>query len=346
MQYSRNANRLTAIVVTHNRLSQLVDTVERLLESTTQDLTNILIFDNASTDGTGAWLDNLADPRLTILHSPSNIGGAGGFETAMRHAIKHLDPDWLLLMDDDGRPYRDTISAFHKSEHDGCDAIAGAVYTPNAKICDINRPSRNPFWHGQAFLKTLLGGGREGFHLTAADYAKDQPQKIDGASFVGLFVSRRAVEKVGYPKGNLFIYGEDALYTLSVSAAGGQVIFDPALRFEHDHQSREEGEARFRPLWKGYYHYRNLLIVYRLAAGLWFWPALCIILPRWLSHMQSHSGERRIFLRLMYHAVRDGLAQRVSRPHETIVAWSKHKLAIEQFSVVAPQKQEPQKQEE
>lgn len=322
MQQSHNAGRLVAIVVTHNRLAQLKTTVDRLLNSAQDHLHKVLIVNNASTDGTDAWLAEQSDPRLSILHSTVNTGGAGGFEAGMRHAMEHFAPDWLLLMDDDGRPYPDALAAFHEQDHTPCDIIAAAVYLPNGAICDINRPSINPFWHKNIFLKTLLGGGREGFHLNAADYARGTPQDVDGASFVGLFVSRRAIEKIGYPDGDLFIYGDDIIYTLSLRAAGGRIVFDPSLRFEHDHQTLREGENRFRPLWKSYYHHRNLLLVYRLAAGIWFWPALIVILPKWVLKLRTHSGERRAFLRLMRHAIPDGLWRRLKTPHATIVEWS------------------------
>ncbi|MCW9043949.1 MAG: glycosyltransferase [Pseudopelagicola sp.] len=319
---NQTASRLVAIVVTHNRLSQLKTTLKRLLESPAQHLHKIVVFNNASTDGTGSWLDHQTDPRLCALHNTRNIGGAGGFEAAMRHAVAHFDPDWLLLIDDDGHPDPDTIATFHQGSWSNFDAVAGAVYTPDGLICDLNRPSRNPFWNKRAFFKTLFGGGREGFHLAAQDFASDQTQDIDGASFVGLFVSRHAIEIAGYPRGDLFIYGEDVLYTLSLRKAGGRIAFAPTLRFKHDQHPPQTCKKTFRPLWKSYYFHRNLLIAYRLAAGPLFWPALLIVLPRWALKVFNHPDHRLTFLRLLWHAVQDGIAGNLDRPHDTIVAMS------------------------
>ena len=57
---------------------------------------------------------------------------------------------------------------------------------------------------------------------------------IRDSSFVGLFLSRQAIARAGYPEGGLFIYGDDLIYTLHLSKAGGKIGFLPWLRFEHD----------------------------------------------------------------------------------------------------------------
>jgi len=317
-----SSGRLVAVVVTHNRLEQLKLTLARLLAAPRADLTKVLVVDNASSDGTGDWLAAQDDPRLMVHRSATNTGGAGGFETGMRQAVERFDPDWLVVMDDDARPDAGALTAFHAEDRTMYEAWAAAVRHPDGRICDINRPSINPFWNRAAFLRTALGGGREGFHLSETDYQGQARRQVDAASFVGLFVSRAAILRVGYPDGRLFVYGDDVLYTLRLSAAGGRIAFDPKLRFEHDFSTIATGQKRFHPLWKCYYHHRNLLLVYREAAGVLFWPALLIVLPKWLSKLRHYSGERWMFLKLLNLAVRDGLLRRTGVDHDAIVAFS------------------------
>lgn len=342
MKTEKTAGRLVAIVVTHNRLSQLKTSVERLLDSPDHHVYKVLVVDNASTDGTDTWLAQHPDPRLCHLRVAKNIGGAGGFETGLRYAKEHFDPDWFLLSDDDGRPFPDTIRRFHDTDHATHDAIATAVFYPDGSICDLNRPSRNPFWNIRNFFKTLLGGGREGFHLKPADYQGKTRQYVDGTSFVGFFASRRAVELAGYPDGTLFIYGEDVLYSLTLRIAGGKILFDPTLRYEHDHKTRRADEKRLYPLWKTYYFHRNLLSVYRVAAGAWFWPALLVVLPRWVAKVSHYPGNRREFLTLLGYAIRDGLARDLSRSHDEIVTLAREQVLVKPAQQKAPEKQEEQ----
>ena len=311
---------LVAVVVTYNRLDKLRATLAQLLAAPAADLAAVVVVDNASTDGTGAWLDSLDDPRLLVQRSARNLGGAGGFETGMRLACSRFDPDWIAVMDDDARPAPGALAAFHRLDKAGCEAVAAAVYTPGGEICEMNRPSRNPFWHAREFTRTLMRiGGRGGFHVRPEDYTGPGRQ-IDVASFVGLFVSRAAIGRVGFPDGRLFVYGEDGIYTLDLTRRGGRIWFAPGIVFEHDCDTFEGQRGRFRPLGKVYYYHRNLLLLYRMAAGWMFWPALLAVLPKWLSKIRHHPGERGRFLRLLGWAVRDGLARRTGGDHARVLA--------------------------
>ena len=330
------ASRLVAVVVTYNRLDKLKVTLARLLAHDPADLAAVVVVDNASTDGTGDWLaqqDGMtgAEGRLDVVTSPVNAGGAGGFEMGMRRAMEHHAPDWLVVMDDDARPEPDTLERFRTMDKAGWDAFAAAVYFPEGGICEMNRPSRNPFWSLKGFLKTARRG-RNGFHIPHDAY-EGGICPIDVTSFVGFFVSAEAVRRVGYPDPQLFIYGDDSLYTLAMSRDGERIAFAPQLRFEHDFTtfSGSDGGQRFRPLWKVYYHHRNLLLLYRMAAGWLFWPALLVVLPKWLMKVRHHEGVRGAYLRLTAAAVRDGLTRRLGRTHAEVRA-----LAGEDLPRAAP----------
>lgn len=313
---------LVAVVVTFNRLEKLKETVARLLESPASDLQAVLVVDNCSTDGTWDWLQAQDHPQLHVHRTEYNSGGAGGFEIGMRLADEKWNPDWMVIMDDDGRPAKGGLRAFHERKERGFDAYASAVYYPAGGICDMNRPSYNPFWHLKSFFQTAMGGGRAGFHLTDEDYDRDEGLDIDATSFVGLFISRKAIEKTGYPDGRLFIYGDDVLYTILMRKAGCSLRFSPDIRFEHDFGTFTEEDRRFKPLWKSYYHHRNLMLVYREAAGWWFLPVLFVILPKWLLKGLGYPGQRKPFYRLLIPAIVDGLTHRFHRKHPEIVALS------------------------
>jgi len=316
----QQAGSLVAVVVTHDRLAQLKVTLPRLLETPAADLQAVVVIDNLSGDGTAEWLAAQTDPRLVTWHSTTNLGGAGGFEAGLRLAVERFDPDWIVLMDDDARPEPGALAAFRRQDLTGWDAAAAAVRYPDGRICDMNRPVLNPFWHVGTFLRTLFGGGRAAFHLQDADFDASEMRAVDGASFVGFFLSRAAIARVGYPDRTLFVYGDDGLYTLGLTRAGGRIGFLPGIRFEHDCSTFLADDGRFRPLWKVYYYHRNLLFLYRKAAGWLFWPALAVIVPKWLWKARHHRGARQVYLRLLARAIRDGLAGHTAVPHAEILA--------------------------
>lgn len=312
----RKSYSLVAIVVTHNRQDQLQQTLHSLLAASVDDLTAVVVVNNASTDGTAAHLRAIHDPRLRVESLATNQGGAGGFAHGMRIARKVYDPDWIVVMDDDARPEQDTLAQFRTMHSDGRLAglagVAAAVRHPDGTICRMNRPTLNPFGHAAVFLRTLLGGGRGAFHLDDAAYASSAMRPIDGASFVGLFLSRQAIDLAGYPDPALFLYADDAIYTMTLTRRGGKMAFAPNLGFEHDTQSLSV-QGIILPLWRVYYYHRNRLILYRLAAGWAFW----LLLPLWLwswPRLGRHYPEqdRAVFKRLINRAFRDAIRRDLS----------------------------------
>jgi GT2 family glycosyltransferase len=304
-------------------------TVTRLLAAVAEGLESVIVVDNASTDGTADWLATQNDPRLVVQRCAVNGGGAGGFEQGMRLAVARFDPDWVLVMDDDARPMSGAVQTFLSADRSAAMAWASAVYHPDGRICDMNRPTLNPFWHRGMVWRTLIGvlrgRGRDGFHLNAVDYAGTAHRPVDSGSFVGLFISRAAIQAVGYPDGALFIYGDDVLYSMGLRQAGGQILFDPALQFEHDFTTLFGADQRFRPLWKAYYHFRNLLMVYRLAAGRWFWLVFLFMVVKWALKVRFYPGERVRYSMLIGRAIRDGLLRRTDVAHATVLKWAASK---------------------
>lgn len=319
--------RLVAVVVTHNRLEQLKVTLARLLESGPAVLAAVVVADNASSDGTAEWLAAQGDARLIVTRTEDNVGGAGGFARGIGLAMQRCAPDWVVVMDDDARPAPGALEAFHAlpAQDGGQDrALAAAVFYPDGRICEMNRPSVNPFWRKRDFLRTLrntvLGRGRDGYHIPPAAFEAAVPRPVDMVSFVGLFLPKSAIEAAGLPDGRLFLYGDDVIYTLGLRRRGIAIDFDPRVRFEHDCTTFSDDRRRaHNPIWKAYYNYRNGLLMYRAAAGWLFWPLLFLVVPKWWLLGRHHGADRRVFNRLLWAAVRDGLRRDLSRDHAAVL---------------------------
>src|SRR3954464_3169229 len=61
---------IAVVVLTHNRAHLLRECVENVLLRTSDATHEIVIWDNASTDGTADFLDSLTDVRVRVVHSP------------------------------------------------------------------------------------------------------------------------------------------------------------------------------------------------------------------------------------------------------------------------------------
>ena len=87
---------IAIVVVTHNRLHLLHRCVDDVLARTSRKTKEIIIWNNASTDGTREYLDALDAPLLRAVHSPDNIG-----MNAYAQAISLTTQDYLVELDDD-----------------------------------------------------------------------------------------------------------------------------------------------------------------------------------------------------------------------------------------------------
>ncbi|MEZ5752512.1 MAG: glycosyltransferase [Paracoccaceae bacterium] len=338
-----STTRLCAVVVSHQRLDKLKITLGRLLETPAHVLQRVVVVDNASDPAIGAWLRRQADPRLHVELLTRNIGGAGGFEWGMRVAMRRYAPDWIVVMDDDGRPDPGALERFAELDLRDWDGFAAAVRTPDGALADMNRPTFDPFRHPGRLLRSALGGGRAGYHIGSHDLAIEGTRPVDGASFVGFFVRGTVLAMHGGPNPDLFLYADDAFYTLGLTRAGYRIGFNPAVGFEHDTETYSPGDPRFRPLWRVYYYYRNLTALHRFVAGALFPAVLVVHLPIWLAKARHYRGSRGVYLRLLTLALRDGLAGHTGRPHGEILALAEREnrpSARQKIARVAPQQHE------
>ena len=94
------ARRIVAVVVTYNRRALLQRLLDRLVDQ--PELAEVLVVDNASTDGTGAWLASSPQgAKVQVRTQPVNTGGAGGFHDGLAWALER-GADLVWLLDDDG----------------------------------------------------------------------------------------------------------------------------------------------------------------------------------------------------------------------------------------------------
>jgi rhamnopyranosyl-N-acetylglucosaminyl-diphospho-decaprenol beta-1,3/1,4-galactofuranosyltransferase len=215
----RPVPRIVAVVVTFNRLGLLQRLVARLRE--TESLAEILVVDNASTDGTGEWLAAQPEP-VTAVRLTENRGGAGGFHVGTRAAYD-AGADLVWLMDDDGVPEPDCLKVLlgHWDTDGGYDFWGPAVLAEQdpARLCfPIRLPGRATVVHR---MSEVEAAARDGVI----------PDVV--IPFNGVLVTRELVERIGTPREEFFIWGDDVEYLWRARRAGARTGTVVAARFLH-----------------------------------------------------------------------------------------------------------------
>ena len=217
--------RIAAVVVTFNRLTLLQRLLERL--DAVEGLDEVLVIDNASTDGTSDFLAGLEDReygddhRLTPVLARTlarNSGGAGGFHDGLAWAMER-GADLVWLMDDDGLPDPDCLERLLREPDLD---FWGPV------VVDEERPDRLVF-------PIRLPGGTRVVHDLADVERAARHGRIDDIviPFNGVVVTRDLVERIGLPRAEYFIWGDDHEYRLRAEDAGARIATVTGAHLRH-----------------------------------------------------------------------------------------------------------------
>lgn len=88
---------VSVVIPTFDRAPLVVDAVRSVLNQTWQDL-ELVVIDDGSTDGTGARLGAIDDPRLRIVRQPN-----GGVARARNRGVAETRGGWIAFLDSDDR---------------------------------------------------------------------------------------------------------------------------------------------------------------------------------------------------------------------------------------------------
>jgi glycosyltransferase involved in cell wall biosynthesis len=98
---------------------------------------HVVAVDDASPDGTGAALDAIREPRLTVIHHDRNRGVGGAMKTAYRRCLE-LGADVVVKMDSDGQMDPAQLPALLDPLIDrGCDYAKGNRFLDSRALADM-----------------------------------------------------------------------------------------------------------------------------------------------------------------------------------------------------------------
>ena len=297
---------VAAVVVTYNRSRLLLECLGALLRQS-RPLDRIVLVDNASSDGTLQALEAcgyLHHPLIDLVRLPRNTGGAGGFHEGIKRAMS-LGVDWMWIMDDDAEPYPDALETMEPAfTRSGIGGVANLTLGLDGR----------PQLEHRGWLR--LCGLTPRAHLAIDESRLGEQIEITFASFVGLAVHRSAVERIGLPKSELFIKGDDLDYCLRLAPLG-PIILVPASKIRHKDGVAAGYQARRRfgmtsarvpldKLWLNYFSLRNLIWMRRQHCGPV--PALLYALRQYSRAALGilvFDSERLVRLRFYFCAISD-----------------------------------------
>lgn len=304
--------KITAVVVTYNRLELLKKSIQCLQAALEQvqrgDIDcHICVINNGSTDGTHEWLD--AQAGLEVVHQ-ENVGGSGGFYTGIKKAYEE-GADWIWCMDDDVFPKQHCLLSLLEEVNKHVDEplgilsprrlLEGVVFTHEFQHFNFTNPLAS--MHGKKIKS----------------YGLDETIEIVGCDFEGPFISRKVVETIGFPNKDLFIFCDDTEYCLRAHLAGFKLYYVPnALMDKHKFFSNDTWTTKNqKKKWKRFYQVRNEAYMNHHYGKNWcvrylrsFIGLLGYYIPALFSMPFSKAWEMKD-LKVLWEAYQDGIHEKL-----------------------------------
>lgn len=201
-----------AVVVTYNRKQLLLECIDALL-SQTRPLDKIILIDNASTDGTLDVLrekGHLDNACIDYVRLPKNTGGAGGFYEGFKRAFE-LEYDWIWAMDDDGLPDADTLQQLLLAPPD-------LLFRGPLVLAKEDNTGQNlAFKYG---VNTVSGKVTASTRKEAEELADEGLLWNYLNPFNGVLISSKVVKRIGLPKKEFFLWGDEWDYFYRAKKVG------------------------------------------------------------------------------------------------------------------------------
>jgi rhamnopyranosyl-N-acetylglucosaminyl-diphospho-decaprenol beta-1,3/1,4-galactofuranosyltransferase len=252
---------IASVTVSYNSARVLPRQLDALRRQT-RALQEIVIVDNASTDGTCALLAERY-PEVTVLQMAENIGAAGAWAAGLSYAALEKGHDWVWSFDDDSVPEPDVLEALLsgieiQGEADG--AVGMAAPVPVHRKTGTRYP---PYLWCEGFVKP-------------SDELMNQP--IWFADLIiasGCLVRRDVVQKIGLPRADFFMDFFDFEYCLRARQHNYKIAVISRAQLAHEVGNGRRVKLLWysrlwgnQPPWREYYISRNLVY-----SAWWLYPS-------------------------------------------------------------------------
>jgi len=222
--------RLSIIIVSYNACADLETCLASLVAQPPSVDREIVVVDNASTDGTpaairGRW------PGVRLIEAGANIGFARANNLGIRQTFGEL----VLLLNGDTIVAPGAIDALVSVLDRRADV---AVVGP--RLADANGRAELSFGamiapFAELWQKTLVRGNARGVGPIVAyvERATAREREVDWVSGACLLVRRADAEAAGLLDERYFMYAEDVDFCAAIRARGRKVLFTPTARVVH-----------------------------------------------------------------------------------------------------------------
>lgn len=259
---------VSVVIVSYNSRDWLVACLESLLQHQGNLDVEVIVVDNASSDGT----DKMLRKRFPVVHLVANSENKG-FSAANNQAFGIARGKYLLMLNPDTVAHHDAVQRMvdFLDVHPEA-SLVGPRIVDGKGIVD---PSCHPFPSPWSVLAEFLGLPRLYPGITSLRYWRwahsgAEPIPVDWVQGACLMFRRELVDRVGLLDTTYFLFSEEMDFCRRAAGLGYQTYYLPSAVITH-HGS---GSTRQVPAVKIMSHHRSKLYYFQKHAG---WTAVLVL---------------------------------------------------------------------
>lgn len=223
------ARDLDIVVVSFNTRADVVACLASLHASRPKDLRQIIVVDNASSDGT---VDAVRDqfPEVMVVALDKNAGFAAANNVGFRRGTAPLV---LLLNSDTVVPAGAIDTLVDRLAATGAVAAGPRLVDGRGKPEVSFGPMLSPMAELVQRTRVRLAAGGRAFGQRYVAQLVSREREVDWVSGACLLVRRTEANEVGLLDERYFMYEEDVDFCAALRARGGRILFTPESEVTH-----------------------------------------------------------------------------------------------------------------
>lgn len=227
---------LSIVIVSWNVREDLRECLQSLLREEGSRLESseieIIVVDNASTDGTAAMV-NLAFPQVKLLVNSQNLG----YTKANNIGINHSRGKYILLLNPDTIVHQGALQALIEcaESHPEAGIIGAKLLNSDGSVQRSARsfPDIGAGLFRNTFLGRLFPNNPFVRRYLLTDFSYDEVREVDWVSGAAMLVRRDLIEQIGGLDERFWAYCEDVDLCWQAWQAGYKVLFCPNAVITH-----------------------------------------------------------------------------------------------------------------
>jgi GT2 family glycosyltransferase len=225
---------VSIIIVNWNTKQLLRDCLKSVYEQAGNVDYEIIVVDNASTDGSPGMVKN-DFPQATLIKNSENRG----FAAANNQGMSIAKGRYVLLLNSDTIVCDNAIEKTFKYADSHPDAaVVGCQVWENVDTIQLTCfcfPTTADIFFTTFGLTRLFPKNRIFGHSRMLWWRRDSEREVDVVSGMFMLVRRNAIDEVGLMDEDYFLYFEETDWCYRFAQAGWKVLFWPGARIIHCH---------------------------------------------------------------------------------------------------------------